>query len=328
MFGFIMSLIKISIILIIVAVIYYYVLYPEKGVDVLKGLIVDINKDFKKHSFEKDGQLYYYLEAGLPINSGPTILCIPGFGDDKYSVLQGPINRIYPSLKNKYNFISLDLPGFGELSSQQYTVTTQDMAEFVNKFVSALDIKQVIPYGLSMGGGIAFMYNLLYPERIIKTMIYNPFIPADFSHRETLFEEIYTRSNFNPFVVENECQNSLLGLLTADKWAYPPDDYPWPIRQLLYRFNSKFKTSIENQLKSLIDFSYKVKIEDFDKIKNPILLIYGTNDKVIPIEVYENIIRNRQNTTSVKLEGGSHCCNLAKPQFTDLILNGFNTFLA
>ena len=141
MFSFIMTIIKLSIVLLLIAIIYYYVLYPEKGVDVLKSFTVGINSDFKKHSFEKDGQTYYYLEAGLPLNSAPTILCIPGFADDKYTVLEGIINTLYPMLKNKFNIIALDLPGFGELSSQQFTITTQDLAGFVNNFVIALDIK-------------------------------------------------------------------------------------------------------------------------------------------------------------------------------------------
>ena len=323
-----MTIIKLLIVLLIIAIIYYYILYPEKGVDILKSLTTDISSDFKKHSFEKDGQIYYYLEAGVPINSAPTILCIPGFGDDKYIVLSGMINTLYPSFKNKYNVIALDLPGFGELSSQQYTITTQDLAGFVDNFVIALDIKQVIPYGLSMGGGIAFMYNLFYPERVIKTILYNPFISADFPHIKTLFEQIYEYSKFNAFLFENDCQFSLMNFLMSDIWSYPNEDYPWPVRQLLFRNNSKFKSKLELQLKSLIDFSYKVKIDDFKKIKNPILLIYATDDKVIPIEVYENIIKNRENTISIKLDGGSHCCNFSKPQFNDLIKTNFINFLS
>ncbi len=328
MLGFIITIIQIIVVLLIIAIIYYYVLYPEKGLDVVKSFTVGINSDFKKKSFETNGQKYYYLEAGLPLNSAPTILCIPGFADDKYTVLQGIVNTLYPLLKNKFNIIALDLPGFGELSSQEYTITTQDLAGFVNNFVITLDIKQVIAYGLSMGGGIAFMYNLLYPERVIKTIIYNPFLPADFTHKETLFEQIYKYSNHNAFLVENDCEYSLMTLLTANKWSYPDDDYPWPVRQLIFRNNSKFKTRLENQLKSLIDLSYKVKLDDFNKIKNPILLIYGTDDKVIPIEVYLNIINNRQNTVTVKLEGGSHCCNFSKPQFNDLIKTNFINFLS
>ena len=327
MLGFIITIIQIIIVLLVVAFIYYYVLYPEKGVDALKSFIVDINPEFKKHNFQKNGQQFFYLEAGVPINTAPTILCIPGFADDKYSALEGIFNTLYPLLRNKYNIISIDLPGYGELSSQIYTTTNQELAKFVNDFVNGLDIKKVIPYGLSMGGGIAFMYALLYPEKVDKVMIYNPFLPADFSHKETLFEEIYKYSNYNAFLVENDCQYSLMNFITSDKWSYPDDDYPWPIRQLIFRNNSKFKITLDNQLKSLIDFSYKVKVEDFKKIKVPLLLIYGTDDKVIPIEVYENIIKNSANAISVKLEGGAHCCNFLKPQFNNIMKNAFTTFL-
>ena len=61
-------------------------------------------------------------------------------------------------------------------------------------------------------------------------------------HKETLFEQIYEYSKFNAFLFENDCQFSLMNFLMSDIWSYPNEDYPWPVRQLLFRNNSKFKS--------------------------------------------------------------------------------------
>lgn len=87
--------------------------------------------------YEKDG-------------SGKAVVLLHGWGDTLASFhdLQGV-------LRNKYQVVSLDLPGFGQTQPPSAAWGLDEYADFVNKFLTKLKIKPYALVGHSNGGAIA-----------------------------------------------------------------------------------------------------------------------------------------------------------------------------
>lgn len=74
-------------------------------------------------------------------------------------------------LKNSYRCIALDLPGNGYSSRGDYPYTMFFYAETIARFIEALDLKNVVLVGHSMGGQISLVLALRYPHLIQKLVL-------------------------------------------------------------------------------------------------------------------------------------------------------------
>jgi pimeloyl-ACP methyl ester carboxylesterase len=108
-----------------------------------------------------------YLDGGNP--AGEPLVLVHGFGGDKDNW-----SYYAPQLKDRYRIIAPDLPGFGEATrdpARDYSVATQ--ADRLAAFLDALGIARCHLGGNSMGGFIALLFALKYPERLRSLTLFN-----------------------------------------------------------------------------------------------------------------------------------------------------------
>lgn len=113
----------------------------------------------------------YISVRGLRINyisgedfkkSLPTVLMVHGAGQSSATwEYQVDILKDSPKL----NLIILDLPGHGKSEGNGYKSITE-YTDFLKDFCDALDLQKLIIVGHSMGGGIAQVFAIDYPERV------------------------------------------------------------------------------------------------------------------------------------------------------------------
>jgi len=83
-----------------------------------------------------------------------------------------PLNRkmwesVKPTFAKNFQFISLDLPGFGESRLSSDTSTMEFMAQEIISTLNHLGIKEkFIASGVSMGGYVLFQLAKLFPDRL------------------------------------------------------------------------------------------------------------------------------------------------------------------
>ena len=122
--------------------------------------------------FDKTGATMPYISVrGSRINyisgedirkSLPTVLMVHGAGQSsatwEYQV---------EILKNRpeFNLIAMDLPGHGKSEGTGYK-SIAEYTDFVRDFSDALGLQKLIIVGHSMGGGIAQVFTIDYPERV------------------------------------------------------------------------------------------------------------------------------------------------------------------
>ncbi|HEX9667358.1 MAG TPA: alpha/beta hydrolase, partial [Thermodesulfobacteriota bacterium] len=104
----------------------------------------------------------HYLRGDNFNKDHPTILMIHGAGQtSKTWEYQFEILRGQP----KFNMIIVDLPGHGS-SLGPGCRSINEYKNFLKNFCDELDLKNLILVGHSMGGGIAQVYAVDYPESV------------------------------------------------------------------------------------------------------------------------------------------------------------------
>jgi pimeloyl-ACP methyl ester carboxylesterase len=102
-------------------------------------------------------QIYYALHARDRSNGAPVLL-IHGAGEN-HLVWPARLRRLDAAA-----VYTLDLPGHGKSGGAGRT-SIQEYAAWVRSLLDAVRVEQIILVGHSMGGAIALLFGLLYPER-------------------------------------------------------------------------------------------------------------------------------------------------------------------
>ena len=113
-----------------------------------------------------DGMDVHYRDEGNPKDSTPIVL-IHGTGSSLHT-----FDTWTQELISEYRVIRMDLPAYGltgPFLNRTYTIT--NYVDFINTFLSKLNIKQCILAGNSLGGNIAWNYTLKHPTSVDKLIL-------------------------------------------------------------------------------------------------------------------------------------------------------------
>jgi len=210
---------------------------------------------------------------------GVPLLLLHGFGADKDNW-----NRIARYLKNHYDVIAVDLPGFGNSSKNidsDYDVFSQ--VARVRQFMDALSIDRFHIAGNSMGGYIAGNFAARYPERIESLWLLNPFGVVG-SQTSEMFASV--KQGANPIVLprSEEEFRQLFNFLFVKPPFVPSALVDFLGQQVEPRvpLNTKIFNQIhqmnegEPQPESPLDMI----LQDY---KAPVLVMWGAKDRVLHV---------------------------------------------
>ncbi|NLA11171.1 MAG: alpha/beta hydrolase [Firmicutes bacterium] len=127
------------------------------------------------HFVEVDGVEVHYREEG----AGEPLVLLHGWSASLHTW-----DGWAKELQEDFRVIRLDLPGFGltgPVAGAEYSL--EFYADFLNRFLSALEIEQCCMAGNSLGGGITWFFTAKYPEKVRKMILvdaagYNFELPA------------------------------------------------------------------------------------------------------------------------------------------------------
>ena len=71
------------------------------------------------------------------------------------------------------NFYALDMRGFGDSTYNKIINSIEDFAADINLFVKALELKNIILGGYSMGGAVTLQFAANYPENLLKIILFD-----------------------------------------------------------------------------------------------------------------------------------------------------------
>ena len=121
------------------------------------------------HFVDVDGIRVRYASRGGDDASRPAVLFIHGFGGDLDNWLFN-----LDALAERHKVVALDLPAHGQSSPRLPGTTLADLAQFVVKFMDALEIGAAHVVGHSMGGGVAAQMAVDAPGRVSSVALISP----------------------------------------------------------------------------------------------------------------------------------------------------------
>jgi pimeloyl-ACP methyl ester carboxylesterase len=247
----------------------------------------------------KDGVVLY---ANIPnakiayktFGSGePLIMCIGYSANmDLWST------KVIEILQTKYRVIVFDYRGMGLSTNSDSTISISSLASDINALLCELSIDKTHVLGWSMGGYVAQMFAVNYPEKVSKLVLYAT------NCGDTL---VVNPSQEIIDILENPAATPMerLGLLFPDEWlATHPE--PW-----IFLPNATEPYNFET-----IGMQY-IAIQEWltpgggsaghlNSLKMPVLVICGDNDKVVPSQNSSDLAGLIKTSTIIKVHDSGH----------------------
>lgn len=237
--------------------------------------------------------LNVYFEA---FGGGPPLVLLHGWGAN-HLIWQ----NLLPHLTAyTYQYLALDLPGFGQSGPLPKPFNTNDYAEVVAGFIQELELKEPTLLGHSLGGKIALSYALDHPLK--KLILIDS---AGIKRRSLRTKTILLAARFLKLINNQQLNSFLLPL----KSSWQSADY----RQieegtLRHTFRLIVEEDFENQLQ---------------RIKVPTLLVWGSNDPETPLRDAAIMKREIINSQLKVIPESGHFPFLDHPQVVARLIGDF-----
>ena len=216
--------------------------------------------------------------------------------------------------KKGFSTLALDLRGHGQSgkpdNKAQYHL--KSFAKDINEIVKKEKIKDSVLIGHSMGGMIALTYYKLFNKKIKALVLCDTTYENVLEHRKVRVLSPFVKHVLD-FIISHEGINkkhfSHLKDLDLTKYENSSDYF------IFYKglHNTPMK-SVFACLESMMRYNVK---SILSKIKIPVLILEGANDKLLPeidsFEMYEEI----RGAEIDFIPKGRHCVNLESPELVD-----------
>ena len=253
------------------------------------GLFVDeipegqiIGQTSRDHFTTIDGIRYHYTDYPAP---GKDVLLIHGFSSSTYTW-----EKVAPMLQLRgYHVRALDMKGFGwsdKPGNVPYDPLT--LTEEVNKWMEAMGLKDAIIAGNSLGGGVAWLMALLHSDKV------NSLILVDAAAYPIEL----------PFVMKMAAMPLSAGI---SKLFFSRASIRWSLKEVYhdkdritdeqvdaYYDRLRTKNALDAQIavvRSLDDKLFEPYIRRIPDIKKRTLIIWGENDRWVPLHVGQRLER-------------------------------------
>lgn len=235
-----------------------------------------------------------YLEAGEAAK--PTVILLHGLGG---SAENWQLNT--PALAANYHVFALDQIGFGKSDKPFLKYRVGTFVDFLDKFMAELKIEKASLVGNSMGGWVAGLFAVKYPNRVEKIVLADA---AGLLPKEVDFDRVYQlngstrdeiRANMKLIFANPALQNN---------------------EALVDQFmTARVAANDGYTIDSLIE-SIKRK-EDFldarlGEIKKPTLIIWGKQDGLLPVTDGEKFNKGIAGSQLVIFENCGHVPQVEK----------------
>lgn len=244
-----------------------------------------------------DGSHYVYLEGG----KGEPLLLLHGFGANKDN-----FTRVAAHLTRHYRVIIPDHIGFGESAKPQDADYASDaQAERLAELLGALGVDRLHLGGNSMGGHIAMAFAARFPARVESLWLLNPAgvwsVPSSVEWQQA------QRSGHNPLMVRNVDE---LSELFARSMHRPPQ-VPRALMRVLAAPRIANAALEQRIFQVLTDDPVEERVRG---LATPALIVWGEEDRIIPVAAAEVLVRLLPNSQLIRLPEIGHLPMLECPE--------------
>ncbi len=181
-------------------------------------------------------------------------------------------------LKQNYRCIAIDLPGYGKSSKAIHSGTMEFYADVIKLFMDKLGLKKAVIAGHSMGGQIAMVMALKYPDYVDKLVLVSPAGIETFTEgQKEWFSNVMTVAG-----VKNTSVQQIRANLTANFYNLP-DDAEFMITDRIAMRDAEYFDNYCYAVVQSVKGMVNQPVYDFlPDIKQKTLILFGENDNLIP----------------------------------------------
>ena len=216
------------------------------------------------------------------LGEGKPLLVLHGWGSEARKWI-----KTAEYLAEDFKVIILDLPGFGSSQKPHFIWGLDEYSSFLKDFIDYLELEDFFLLGHSFGGSLAAKYALRHP---VKKLI---LVDAACIRKKT-FKKSFLRF----------CSKSFESIKNIS----------W-IRKNLYRIVKSDYPASEGIMKEIYLKVIKQDLsKDLEKIRIPVLIIWGEKDKITPLS-QAKIIQDKIKGSELRIiEGADHSPHLSCPE--------------
>lgn len=253
-----------------------------------------------------DGNNIRYLESG---NSTNTMVLIHGLGASAERW-----NEVVPLFSDKFRVVVPDLVGFGQSDKPLVDYTPEFFSTFLEQFFKISEIEHPILIGSSLGGQISAEFVSSHPNYVEKLILVSP---AGIMKQSTPALDAYIMAALYP---NEQSAKNVFELMEGSGNEVDAE--------IVNAFVTRMKTpnaklafmSTLLGLKNSESITSKLKM-----ISTPTLIIWGSDDPVIPIDYAEKFVSEIPNCNFFKMDGCGHTPYVQNPYvFTSKVLDFLN----
>jgi 3-oxoadipate enol-lactonase len=256
-----------------------------------------------------NGQWIHYEDTGGTI--GPIVLAHGLLMDQEMFAPQ------VRALGDRCRIVTWDARCHGETETTADPFTYWDLADDLRGLLDHLGIERAVIGGMGQGGSVAIRFALKHPERVAGLILVDTQAGTEEPEKVATYEvmlDAWEAEGLNDQLAE-----TIAAIVLANNW---PGREPW-----IRKWRQKPRSLLRPAFQALVG---REDIRDrLGEIKAPALVIHGTADAAIDIELAHRLCSDLPNCQQfVAIEGGGHACNLTHPQVVNLAVQKFLDELA
>jgi pimeloyl-ACP methyl ester carboxylesterase len=266
-------------------------------------LFAGIHSEYTDISYAGHPTRIHYYAGG----SGFPVVLVHGLGGRA----EDWVNLMPQIVHDHHRVYALDLPGYGRSAwptDAQYSISEQVGA--VEAFLKSQHLDSEDLGGWSMGGWIAMRVALADPQQIRRLMI--------FDSAGTRFSFHFDPALFEPNTPAR--LQTLDNLLMGNRAPHLPEF----VQQDIFRYVRKHGWVVRRNMDSLLTGSDLLTAQDLQRLKMPMLIVWGKQDQLIPFSVGEEM---HNDVPQSELEIFDGCGHMAPAYCVDRIAPVVKGFL-
>ncbi len=246
--------------------------------------------------------------------SGPPVLLLHGLGTNSYTW-----RHVMPELAKTHRVIAVDLQGFGASDKPlDGTYTIRRQAELIAELIARKKLTNLTMIGHSYGGGVALMVALELaasrPQRLrrlvlLDTIAYPQDTPLFFK-----LIQLPVVGDISMLVIPAEVQiERALSLAYEDPSAVTTDavrEYARPLQ------SADGRNAVLQSVRQIVPDDIEIIARKYPDITVPTLIIWCNHDRVVPIEMGQQLAQNMPKATLRVVRGCGHAPQEEQPEQT------------
>jgi pimeloyl-ACP methyl ester carboxylesterase len=266
----------------------------------------DINWREHLRETEIDGRRVNYVDIGED-GDGPPVVFVHGLGGAWQNWLEN-----LPRTAQERRVFALDLPGFGHSEMPRRDITIPGYGRCVNEFCEQLGLSEVVLVGNSMGGFVAAEVAIQVPQRVERLVLVSAAgititnlrrRPVQTWGRVVTAVGSYGAANSRAVVVRPRLRHLALAFVAR---------HPSRLRADLCweQVHASGTPGFMDALDALSDYDFRDRLGE---ISCPTLLVWGTEDMLVPVEDANEFERRIPNARKILMTDTGHVPMLERP---------------